>query len=171
MDSRTVMELVLVAVLAVLGIAMTVCESRRVTEPTTVQTTPYRSVLISGMTAALAATVLFVAALWEHAGMYSILAAGAARKNSVQMKDNGSAQSFFLSCGDDGKIVFPVSHSDPENGVIFSLNGYIPGADTEEPESVNVGVVAPGGARVPLDQIVVHRQPCQQAVPGKYSGV
>ena len=77
MDSRTVMELVLVAVLAVLGIAMTVCESRRVAEPTTVQTTPYRSVLISGMTAALAATVLFVAALWEHAGMYSILAAGA----------------------------------------------------------------------------------------------
>ena len=77
MDSRTVMELVLVAVLAVLGIAMTVCESRRVAEPTTVQTTPYRSVLISGMTVALAATVLCVDALWEHAGMYSILAAGA----------------------------------------------------------------------------------------------
>lgn len=36
MDSRTVMELVLVAVLAVLGIAMTVCESRKVAEPTTV---------------------------------------------------------------------------------------------------------------------------------------
>ena len=77
MDSRTVMELVLVAVLAVLGIVLTACESRRVTEPTTVQTTPYRSVLISGMTAALAAAVLCVAALWEHAGMYSILAAGA----------------------------------------------------------------------------------------------
>lgn len=29
------------------------------------------------MTAALAAAVLCVAALWEHAGMYSILAAGA----------------------------------------------------------------------------------------------
>ena len=33
MDSRTVMELVLV-----LGIVLTVCESRRVTEPITVQT-------------------------------------------------------------------------------------------------------------------------------------
>ena len=38
MDSRTVMELVLVAVLAVLGIVLTACESRRVTEPITVQT-------------------------------------------------------------------------------------------------------------------------------------